>query len=72
MSRKNSKAVGLTTQQLATFERDGLLVVEDFLNLEEVTELRAEIEKLVDEMDPVKDRGVFSTTNYQQVCLLGY
>ena len=28
--------------------------------------MRAEIERLVEEMDPAKDRGVFSTTGHQQ------
>ena len=34
---------------------------------EKVSEIRGEIEHLVNKMDPVKDRGIFSTTDHQQV-----
>jgi len=66
MNRKTSLAPGLTAAQREQFEREGLLVVEDFLSQEEVSEMRAEIERLVEGMDPAKDRGVFSTTGHQQ------
>ena len=56
-------AVGLTKEQLEKFEKDGLLVIEDFLTSDEVDGLKAEITKIVDEMDPKTDRGVFSTTD---------
>jgi len=56
-------AVGLTKEQLEKFEKDGLLVIEDFLTSDEVEGLKAEITKIVDEMDPKTDRGVFSTTD---------
>ena len=75
------------------FEKDGILIIEDFLSMEEVTsirysflifcwekwmtsknfkliyfiETRNEIYKIVENMDPVKDRGIFSTTSCQQV-----
>jgi len=54
-------AAGLTKEQLDKFEKDGLLVIEDFLTLEEVEGLKSEITKLVENMDPETDRGVFST-----------
>jgi len=57
---------GLTKDQLEKFEKDGILIIEDFLCLEEVTSIRNEIHKIVENMDPVKDRGVFSTTTCQQ------
>ena len=61
-------ACGLTKEQLEKFEKDGILVIEDFLNLEEVDAMKAEITKIIDEMDPKTDRGVFSTTDHKQVC----
>jgi len=54
-------AAGLTKEQLDKFEKDGLLVIEDFLTLEEVEGLKSEITTLVENMDPETDRGVFST-----------
>ena len=54
-------AAGLTKEQLEKFEKDGLLVIEDFLTPEEVDSLKSEITKLVENMDPETDRGVFST-----------
>ena len=62
-------AAGLTKEQLDKFEKDGLLVIEDFLTLEEVEGLKSEITKLVENMDPETDRGVFSTkdNNNRQV-----
>jgi len=66
MNRKTSLAPGLSADQMAEFEREGILVVDDFLSESEVSEIRGEIEQLVNEMDPAKDRGVFSTTAHQQ------
>ena len=54
-------AAGLTKEQLDKFEKEGLLVIEDFLTLEEVESLKSEITQLVENMDPETDRGVFST-----------
>ena len=64
-------AAGLTKEQLDKFEKDGLLVIEDFLTPEEVDSLKSEITKLVENMDPETDRGVFSTkdNNNRQVSL---
>jgi len=66
MSRKGSKMGGLTAEQMATFEKEGILVIENFLSEYEVDEVKRETTRLVDEMDPSKEKGVFSTTDYQQ------
>jgi len=66
MSRKSSHAPGLSQEQVAEFEREGILVVEDFLTQQEVCEVRTEITRLVEEMDPAKDRGVFSTVDHDK------
>ena len=42
------------------FERDGILVIENFLDLEEVELLRNACHNLVENMDPEVHRGVFS------------
>ena len=60
-------AAGLTKEQLEKFEKDGLLVIEDFLHPEEVDGIKSEITQIVENMDPKTDRGVFSTTDCQQV-----
>lgn len=56
-------AAGLTKEQLEKFEKDGLLVIEDFLRPEEVDEIKSEITQIVENMDPKTDRGVFCTTD---------
>ena len=58
----------LTQSQIEEFRTNGLLVVEDFLSQNEVREVKEEIFKLVDEMDPSEHKGVFSTTSRSQVC----
>ena len=58
----------LTQSQIDEFHTNGLLVIEDFLSQNEVREVKEEIFKLVDEMDPSKHKGVFSTTSRSQVC----
>jgi len=59
-------ATGLTKEQFEKFEKDGLLVIENFLTPEEVEGLQTEITNIVENMDPKTDRGVFSTTDVQQ------
>ena len=83
------------------FEKDGILIIEDFLTKEEVSSIRnvsnmiceiyiltlyntempvwvlaedhdedndrSEIHQIVEQLDPLTDRGVFSTTGCQQV-----
>lgn len=56
----------LTAEQIETFHKNGLLVVNNFLTQEEVTSMRNEILKLVNDMDPNEHKGVFSTTKHHQ------
>ena len=78
---------GLSKEQLEKFEKEGILVIENFLEQEEVTAIRLvklfeifkilssplfffsrnEIHKIVENMNPETDRGVFSTTTVDQV-----
>ena len=88
---------GLTRQQLEKYEKDGILIIEDFLTKDEVSSIRIvcnhdkqivsfyvritilvndshvkqnnrdEIYQIVENLDPLTDRGVFSTTGCQQV-----
>ena len=51
----------LTNDQIKQFRQNGILVVEDFLTQHEVSTLRKEIVKLVDEMNPDEHKGVFTT-----------
>ena len=44
------------------FDRDGILVVESFLDEKDVVGLREACDKLVYDMDPDVHRGVFSAT----------
>ena len=60
---------GLTPQQFQQFEKDGILVIQDFLTKEEVSSARDAIHDIIENMDPKTDRGVFSTTGCQQVRL---
>ena len=58
----------LTQSQIEEFHENGLLVIENFVNQNEVKAMKNEILKLVDEMDPKEHKGVFSTTSHNQVC----
>ena len=60
----------LTQSQIDEFYTNGLLVIEDFLSQNEVREVKEEIFKLVDQMNPSEHKGVFSTTSRSQVCNL--
>ena len=57
----------LNEKQLESFEKDGLLVVHDFLTKDEVSFMRSSIMKRVTEMDANQHKGVFSTTGHHQV-----
>jgi len=57
---------GLTHSQMEKFEKEGLLVVENFLSGEEVESLKDEMYKLVEGMDPTTEKGTFSTTDHEQ------
>ena len=57
------------------YERDGILVVEDFLSPDEVESMRQGCWQLVEDMDPAVHKGVFSgtsTKNDKQVRLRSY
>ena len=56
---------GLTKDQIRRFERDGILVVEDFLTQDEVSSIKAACRELVRDMDPKVHRGVFSAKGDQ-------
>ena len=58
----------LSSSQLKEFQKNGMLVIEDFVNQNEVRAMRDEISRLVEEMNPTEHRGVFSTTSRSQVC----
>lgn len=52
---------GLTCQQLAPYERDGFLIVENFATLEECDRLRRRADELVAAFDPRGAISIFST-----------
>ena len=60
----------LTPLQIEEFHKNGLLVIENFVNQNEVKAMKDEILKLVDDMDINEHKGVFSTTSHNQVCIL--
>jgi phytanoyl-CoA hydroxylase len=51
----------LNSQQLAEYERDGFLVLEDFASAAQCDEVRACAEALVEQFDPDGVRSIFST-----------
>jgi len=53
----------LTIEQIEKFKKDGILVVDNFLSQDDVRDMRKEILKLVQDMNPEEHRGVFSTTD---------
>ena len=55
--------LGLTTEQIEQYERDGILVVENFLTADEVESMRNGCWQLVEDMDPSIHKGVFSGTS---------
>src|SRR5262245_62179048 len=52
---------GLSNQQLASFERDGFLVIENFDGREECERLKRRAEELVRDFDPRGVTSIFST-----------
>src|SRR5918997_62119 len=51
----------LTPEQLSAYERDGFLVLEDFVAGEECDRLRARADELVEEFEPGASLSVFTT-----------
>ena len=60
---KIMRQVGLSKEQIARYEKDGILVVEDFLTPDEVESMRRGCWQLVEDMDPSVHKGVFSGTS---------
>ena len=56
---------GLPDAALAAWERDGLLLIEDFVPPEECDNLRRTAEQLVDAFDPRQVATVFSTNSHE-------
>ncbi len=57
------KANGLTAEQVASYERDGFLVIEGFRTSEECDALRHHVEGLVEDFDPAEVPTIFRTTD---------
>jgi phytanoyl-CoA hydroxylase len=53
--------MGLSSQQLASYEDDGFLVIEDFASHEECERLKMRAEELVRDFDPQRVISIFST-----------
>jgi len=51
----------LTTEQLEAWERDGFLVIEDFVSAARCDELKARAEELIRGFDPSEIQSIFST-----------
>jgi phytanoyl-CoA hydroxylase len=52
---------GLSSKQLSSYERDGLLVIEDFASRDECGRLKRRAEELVRDFDPQGGASIFST-----------
>src|SRR5262247_3393378 len=59
--------IALSTQQLASYERDGFLVIEDFAGREECERLKRRAEDLVRDFDPRSGASIFSTREQARV-----
>ena len=53
----------LTAQQLAGYDRDGFLVLENFVSNAACEHLRAHVAKLLADFDPTEVKAIFSTRN---------
>lgn len=60
--------MALSPEQLAQFQRDGVLVIPNFVKPEECDKLKAEANKLVSEFD-ASTVSIFSTKS-QSVCII--
>lgn len=58
---------GLSARQLASYERDGFLLIEDFAGHEECERLRRRAEELVQDFDPQGVISIFSTREQTRV-----
>jgi phytanoyl-CoA hydroxylase len=57
----------LTDEMLAAFNVEGLLILRDFVPVEECRALRSRALELVDDFDPMEVQSVFSTTRQTQL-----
>ena len=57
----------LTPDQVAAFNSAGVLVVEDFVPLEDCQRLQAHVQKLIDDFDPGTVKSVFSAMEQTQL-----
>ena len=62
MRIENRQAISATPFSFQ-YDRDGILVVEDFLSPKEVESMRQGCWQLVEDMDPAVHKGVFSGTS---------
>ena len=51
----------LTAQQLADFERDGLLVIENFVPVTACEQLKQRVAEMLADFDPTSVKSIFST-----------
>uniref|UniRef100_H2YC43 Uncharacterized protein n=1 Tax=Ciona savignyi TaxID=51511 RepID=H2YC43_CIOSA len=61
------KEYNFTDQDKHKFEENGVIALEDFLSVEECDKLRDECWRIVDEMDPMDHKTIFSTNNHEQM-----
>src|SRR5262249_15518239 len=58
---------GLTCQQIDSYERDGFLIVEDFVSEQECEQLRMRAQQLVAAFDPQGEVSIFSTQEQSRI-----
>src|SRR5262245_30850551 len=58
---------GLTCQQISSYERDGFLIIENFVSRQECEQLRARAEELASAFDPQGEVSIFSTHEQSRV-----
>lgn len=51
----------LTPEQSAAWQRDGYIILPDFKSPDEIAQLRARAEQIVDAFDPSESRTIFTT-----------
>nr|CAB3264843.1 phytanoyl-CoA dioxygenase domain-containing protein 1-like [Phallusia mammillata] len=61
------KDYAFTDAQKQKFEDDGFLVIEDFFTSSQCDEMQKECFRIVDEMNPLDHREVFSTDDHEQM-----
>ncbi|MEM1334063.1 MAG: phytanoyl-CoA dioxygenase family protein [Actinomycetota bacterium] len=57
----------LTSEQIDAYDRDGFLVVPDFLPLEQCARLKTRANEIVDEWEPSGERTVFTTNEQERI-----